>query len=207
MEPSIRLRDRLSEITRWLRESLVSPAASAPQEEDRDRTLYALVVSEDPEARRWAPTYTEPGWETSLASEAADAMELLRIEHYDLIVVDLRTPGADSAEFVRDIRGHRRIPIMVAGLRTDRRLIADALAAGADEFIYIDGAPEVSRILLRHTVDRARVSAMYDEGHPEWGRDFLTGADSRRAFSELYTQRVERSRQTGEGLVIIRLAV
>jgi diguanylate cyclase (GGDEF)-like protein len=134
-------------------------------------------------------------------------MELLRIEHYDLIVVDLRTPGVDSAEFVRDIRGRRRIPIMVAGLRTDRRRIADALAAGADEFLYIDGAPEVSRLLLRHTVDRARMSAMYEEGHPEWERDFLTGADSRRAFSAHYAQRVERSRQTGEGLVVIRLEV
>jgi diguanylate cyclase (GGDEF)-like protein len=95
----------------------------------------------------------------------------------------------------------------VAAPRAERSLIADALAAGADDHVYADGNRDLARFLVRHAVDRVRLSRGYQEERPDTGRDFLTGADSQRAFSQIYAECVARSRQTGESLVVIRLAV
>ncbi|MDR5682575.1 MAG: diguanylate cyclase [Armatimonadota bacterium] len=207
MGASKRWRDKLAEVVRRIREALAFPEAAAWGSTGGEQTWHALLITHDPQPRRWVPTYTEPGWATSVAPDAAEAMELLRVEHYDLILLDLRTPSADPIELVQDIHAYRQVPIVVAGVRADRQVIGNALAAGADDFFYIDDTPQTSSFVLRHTMDRARLTGTLREGYTAAARDFLTGADSEQAFSAAYAAAMARSPHTGEDLSVIRLGV
>jgi diguanylate cyclase (GGDEF)-like protein len=205
MEP---LRDSLNRITRFLKESLGITASGTPPDRPEQPPLSrALLVSHDPDAQHWIADYTDPGWQASLASDPTEAIELLAVEHYDLIAVDLDTLDASPATFIQELRAYRQVPIVVLAPRTGQDRIAEALAAGADDYIYADGNPDFARFVLRHTVDRVQLMGRYQEERPDTGRDFLTGADSQRAFAQVYDEWVTRCRQTGESLVVIRLAV
>jgi CheY-like chemotaxis protein len=64
-----------------------------------------LVVDDDPEIRRFVETVlVEEGIETVVAADAAEALRRLGHRPFDLLLTDIRMPGADGFELVRRAR-------------------------------------------------------------------------------------------------------
>jgi signal transduction histidine kinase/CheY-like chemotaxis protein len=96
--------------------------------------LSVLLVDDDPESLDFARSALERyGARVLTASSAAEARDRLRRQRPDVLVSDLRMPGEDGLQFMRDIRSSEpssRLPAaaLTALARSgDRR---DALAAG-----------------------------------------------------------------------------
>ena len=76
------------------------------------------------------------GYEVSAVGDAATGMERLEARHFDLVLTDLRMPGVDGIEFLKQIRDHdpELISIVITGFGTAERSI-EALEAGAFWFV------------------------------------------------------------------------
>jgi CheY-like chemotaxis protein len=102
------------------------------------RPRRALVVDDDPLLLRMlADALSAHGFEVLLAANAEEGLRIVTEEllTLDLLVTDLRMPGADGATFVRTIRkagGERDLAIVAAVGTLDASIEGRLIAAGCD---------------------------------------------------------------------------
>jgi diguanylate cyclase (GGDEF)-like protein len=130
----------------------------------------------------------------------SDALELLQTDHYDLLVLDVESCGRPAAQVVRTLRAYRQAPILLVAPRALRDTVAEALEAGADEFLFRDGPP--SGELVRHAVEHAVLRRSFRD-LTQTDVDPLTGVLSPQAFQRLYEERRARSRLFGERFTVL----
>jgi two-component system KDP operon response regulator KdpE len=95
-----------------------------------------LVVDDDPQIRRtMRATLTARGYEVGDARTGEEALEKLRSERYDLILLDMNMPGMGGLETCRQIRSGSEVPIVVLTIRSTEKDKVEALDAGADDYV------------------------------------------------------------------------
>jgi two-component system, OmpR family, KDP operon response regulator KdpE len=95
-----------------------------------------LVVDDDPQIRRvMRVTLTGQGYEVDDAKEGAAALEKLRDQRFDLVLLDMNMPGMGGLEACRAIRGQSDIAIIMLTVRDSESDKVEALDAGADDYI------------------------------------------------------------------------
>jgi len=95
-----------------------------------------LVVDDEPQLRRvMRATLTNLGYTVIDAKTGEDALDLLRQNHPDLILLDLNMPGIGGLETCRAIRESSEVPIIILSVRNTEREKVQALDAGADDYV------------------------------------------------------------------------
>ena len=70
------------------------------------------------------------------AGNAAEAMEVIRRLHPDLVIVDLSLPGANGIELIKNIRAEfQKLPILVLSMHDESLYALRALRAGAEGYV------------------------------------------------------------------------
>src|SRR4051794_34361995 len=82
------------------------------------RTMMAqgrvLGVEDEPMVTEVVGRYLQrEGFDVSLAGDGEEALRLVRVEHPDLVVLDLMLPKIDGLEVCRTLRKDSRIPIIM----------------------------------------------------------------------------------------------
>ena len=99
-------------------------------------TATILVVDDEPQLRRaMKATLTDLGYSVIEAKTGEEALEVLRREASDLILLDLNMPGIGGLETCRAIRENSDTPIIVLSVRNTERDKVEALDAGADDYV------------------------------------------------------------------------
>lgn len=101
-----------------------------------------LIADDEAEIRDVLRLYLEKdGYEVAEASDGVEAMEKLRKEKPDLVILDIMMPGLDGYRVLRNIREDNNIPvIMLSAKDTDSDKIL-GLDLGADDYITKPFAP------------------------------------------------------------------
>ena len=95
-----------------------------------------LVVDDDPQIRRvMRTTLSAQGYVVSDARSGEEALEKLRAERHDIILLDLNMPGMGGLAACRAIRADRDLAIIVLSVRNTEKDKVEALDAGADDFV------------------------------------------------------------------------
>jgi two-component system, OmpR family, KDP operon response regulator KdpE len=95
-----------------------------------------LVVDDEPQIRRvLRTTLTSHGYAVVEARTGDEALEQIRNEHVDLILLDVNMPGRSGLETCREIRSTSDIPIIMLTVRNTERDKVQALDAGADDYV------------------------------------------------------------------------
>lgn len=133
--------------------------------------MKLLVVEDDRAlARALADGLTAHGFAVDAATSAEDALHLVRINAYDLLVLDLGLPGMDGLQLLAWIRGHEiGMPILVLTARASVSERVAGLDAGADDYLQKPFAfPElVARIRALLRRDGAAVAPILRLGDLE----------------------------------------
>jgi len=102
-----------------------------------------LVVDDDPQIRRvMRVTLTGRGYEVDDAKSGEIALERIRDERFDLILLDMNMPGMGGLETCREIRSRSEVAIIMLTVRDTEADKVEALDAGADDYVtkpYRDG--------------------------------------------------------------------
>lgn len=124
-----------------------------------------MVVDDEPQIRRVMKTaLTAEGYTVVDARSAMDALEKLRQERLDLVLLDVNMPGMSGLEACAEIRAGSDIGIIMLTVRnTDAAKVA-ALDAGADD--YVTKPFSMPELLARIRANLRRVPVSASSGPP-----------------------------------------
>jgi len=119
-----------------------------------------LVVDDEPQLRRaLRATLSALGFIVADADSGESAIDTLRTEKFDLILLDINMPGINGLEACRAIRSRSDVSILMLTVRDRATDKIEALDAGADG--YVTKPFDINELLarVRATLRRAPVSA------------------------------------------------
>jgi two-component system KDP operon response regulator KdpE len=95
-----------------------------------------LVVDDEPQIRRvLRSTLSSRGYVITEAKTGEEAVELVRKERPDLVLLDVNMPGIGGIAAAREIRAGCDAPIIMLTVRSAERDKVAALDAGADDYV------------------------------------------------------------------------
>jgi DNA-binding NarL/FixJ family response regulator len=84
-----------------------------------------------------------PDAEVTEAGGAEEAVEILRSSPHDVALVDIRMPGRDGLELLREIRSsYPKLPVIMLSSYDNGEYVKAALAGGAAGYLLKDTTPE-----------------------------------------------------------------
>jgi two-component system KDP operon response regulator KdpE len=132
--------------------------------------LRILVVDDEPPIRRLLRTaLAAQDYRVEEAADGETALDFLRRNPVDLVVLDLGLPGIDGLEVVRRLRGQgSAVPIVILSSRDDEAGKVAALDLGADDYVSKPfGVEELSariRAALRHRLQQEGEKPLFKSG-------------------------------------------
>lgn len=95
---------------------------------------------------------------TAEAATAADALESVRKQPFDAVVLDLSLPGRGGLDLLSEIKAERAdLPVLILTMHPEDQYAVRALKAGAAGYLTKESAPEV----LVEAVRRAAAGGRY----------------------------------------------
>ena len=119
-----------------------------------------LLVVDDMEAIRLAlaKCLQLSGYEVTSAASGGEALELLRSQHFDLLLTDQSMPGLSGLELTEAVvRMHPDMPIVVLTGHMDVELARDSLRRGASDFVTKPVNIRELPILIERNLTRRRL--------------------------------------------------
>jgi two-component system, OmpR family, KDP operon response regulator KdpE len=87
------------------------------------------------------------GFDVLTANIARDAIQIVRDQHPQAVILDLMMPDMDGRQVCRVIREFSNVPIIVLSALNDPETVASALDSGADDYLV---KPVPSDVLAAH---------------------------------------------------------
>lgn len=95
-----------------------------------------LAVDDEPQIRRvLRTTLSAQGYTILEAKSGEEALETIRRERVDLVLLDVNLPGISGLETCREIRSSSDVPIIMLTVRNAEADKVQALDAGADDYV------------------------------------------------------------------------
>ncbi len=123
--------------------------------------MRLLLIEDDittVESIRLCLNIFEPSSHLKSTGKGLEALQILRTEEFDAVLIDLGLPDIDGIDFIKRMRAFSQVPIAVLSARHSPDIIAQALTLGADDYIT---KPFDYRLLLK------RLHNLVDKSSPE----------------------------------------
>jgi two-component system, OmpR family, response regulator RegX3 len=117
---------------------MAMPAACAADPEQRATTMHIGIAEDDPDQVALVSLWLEgAGHGVRAFGTAADYLEALKKERFDLLLIDWMLPDGTGADLLAWVRANLgwEIPILVLTARDDEATVVAALQAGADDYV------------------------------------------------------------------------
>jgi two-component system KDP operon response regulator KdpE len=95
-----------------------------------------ILIEDERQIRRFVRTALETeGWIVNEAETMRQGLTDAGTRKPDLIILDLGLPDGDGVEFLHDLRGWSKVPVIVLSARVNEQDKIEALDAGADDYL------------------------------------------------------------------------
>jgi two-component system, OmpR family, response regulator MprA len=116
-----------------------------------------LVVDDDPMILRMMRRVLEiDGYSVALAPDGDEALDVVRREDIDLLILDVMMPGLDGFEVCRAVRRESIIPILLLTARDEATDKVHGLDCGADDYVVKPFNPDELMARVRALLRRAQ---------------------------------------------------
>lgn len=123
------------------------------------------MVDDEPQLRRVMRTaLAANGYEVFEARTGEEALETLRAESPDLVLLDINMPGMGGMATCREIRATSDVAIIVLSVRESEQDKVAALDAGADD--YITKPFSVNELMARIRASLRRLPVLAEQSEP-----------------------------------------
>jgi two-component system OmpR family response regulator len=95
-----------------------------------------LIVEDDREIAELQKDYLDlAGFKVSISGDGLEALDLIRENDYDLLILDIMLPGLDGLEILRRIRDDKNIPVLLVSARKEEIDKIKGFSLGADDYV------------------------------------------------------------------------
>jgi two-component system response regulator RstA len=127
---------------------------------NHDENWYILIVEDDERLAALTKEYLESnGLRVSIEGDGSRAIERIKNEQPDLVVLDLMLPGEDGLAVCRIVRPYYKGPILMLTARTEDLDQVLGLEMGADDYVAKPVRPRVLLARIRALLRRVKDSA------------------------------------------------
>jgi len=128
-----------------------------------------LVVDDEPAIRRLLRnTLSVQDYRVIEAATGREALDAVRRDKPDLVILDLGLPDLEGMEIIRDLRTKSKVPIIVLSSRGDETGKVTALDLGADDYVTkpfgVDELMARIRAALRHRLQEQGSEPVFRSG-------------------------------------------
>jgi diguanylate cyclase (GGDEF)-like protein len=164
-----------------------------------------LIVEDSPSlAAYYAQILGNAGLITRVVTDPLKVPELLNEFLPDLLLTDIHMPvcsGLELAQLIRYQPSQVALPIVFLSSERDPKLMQEAMATGADDFLVKPIDPDQLVASVRARADRHRIL------RAQLVKDGLTGLINHTRFKEAVEVEVSRARRTGQPLAVAMLDI
>ncbi len=141
-----------------------------------------LVVEDEAKIRQLLRSLLErEGLEVVSTSSGAEAIELSRSAHPDLVLLDLRLPDVPGEEVAREVRASSTVPIVMLTAKAGEEHRIRGLELGADDYVTKPFSPRELVLRVQAVLRRAATGPVAD-GPASFGEgELLLDEDRRQA--------------------------
>ncbi len=94
------------------------------------------MIEDDYELAEVLSEYLEAlGMSIETEEDPFKALSRLKLEKFDLVILDLTLPGMDGLEVCAEVRAKQNVPIIISSARSDIKDKVSALELGADDYL------------------------------------------------------------------------
>ena len=123
-----------------------------------------LVVEDDKKTASLVQLYLErEGFETVLAYDGGEAMELARRHNPIFIILDLMLPVVDGWDVCRELRKSSDVPILMLTARGEEEDRISGLTLGADDYVVKPFSPRALGARVKAVLRRGRLRSTIEE--------------------------------------------
>lgn len=99
--------------------------------------MYRLLIAEDEPKLRTALTeyFEKSGFSVEPAADGMQAIRLIKIQEFDLVILDIMMPGADGFQVCRQLRRVSDIPVVFLTARTAEEDQLKGFQLDADDYV------------------------------------------------------------------------
>ncbi len=104
-----------------------------------------LIVDDEPQIRRvLKASLSSHGYEVNEAKSGEEALQAIRDQRFDLVLLDMNMPGIGGLEACKEVRRSSEIAVIMLTVRDSEQDKVAALDAGADDYVTKPfGMPEL----------------------------------------------------------------
>jgi two-component system response regulator AtoC len=151
-----------------------------------------LVVDDDRRMRRTLQVLIESMGLASAAAESVDeACEQLRAVRFDLVLTDLRMPGASGIDLLERVRAeHPKLPVVLITAYGTIQTAIDAMRKGASDYVLKPFDNESLALVISRALELAQIRSenafLKEQAEAPWAaEDLLVALPSMRRVAEL----------------------
>lgn len=144
-------------------------------------TTRILVVDDDPSLRRVLEVQLEQeGYAVGSAGSAQQALSMLQVQPYDLVIADLKMPEISGIALLKEVRSQypETITIIVTAFGSVETAV-EAMKAGAYDYLTKPVHPEELSLVVRRTLEHLllvkEVNALRTTLNQKYGFDNILG--------------------------------
>jgi len=109
---------------------------------------HLLVVDDEKRIRIMIRKYAEyEGYKVTEAEDGFEAIQLTRIQDFDLVILDIMMPETDGFTAAREIRKHQDVPILMLSAKSETYDKINGFEIGIDDYITKPFSPK--ELMLR----------------------------------------------------------
>lgn len=119
-----------------------------------------LIVEDDQAISELVALYLSKDGVTALAVESAEAaLDAMRDQAFDLVILDVNLPGMDGFEYLQSLRRVSNVPVIIVSARESDEDKILGLGLGADDFVSKPFSPRELVARVRSQLRRAGYGA------------------------------------------------
>ena len=136
---------------------MVTNASPIPNPQPPPPSAHILVVDDDPHMLTMMRRVLEvEGYGVAVAPDGDTALEVLRSQRVDLLILDLMLPGRDGLEVCRAVRRESAVPVLMLTARDEATNKVAGLDSGADDYVVKPFNPDELLARVRALLRRAQ---------------------------------------------------
>ena len=116
-----------------------------------------LIVDDEKNIREVVKEYCEiSGYDTDEASDGAEALEFVRKQSYDCVVLDIMMPRMDGFSTCRELKKIAGVPVIMLSARQDEYDKLLGFELGVDDYVVKPFSPKELMARIRVVIERGR---------------------------------------------------